>query len=98
MTAPSVIPRAVHPRGQMLILPTKCAGNESEWDRGQEQTPIKAVEYLWQMEHTEQLINPFWGWCHVGDDEFDNHNNCITGVFHVMHITAVIPILRETEL
>lgn len=59
MTAPSVIPRAVYPRGQMLIPPTKCAGNESEWDRGQEQTPIKAVEYPWQMEHTEQLINPF---------------------------------------
>lgn len=40
MTAPSVIPHAVQPRGQMLIPPTKCAGNESEWDRGQEQTPI----------------------------------------------------------
>lgn len=51
MTAPSVIPRAVQPRGKMLIPPTKCAGNESEWDRGQEQTPIKAVEYHWQMEH-----------------------------------------------
>lgn len=40
MTATNVIPHAVQPRGQMLIPPTKCAGNESEWDRGQEQTPI----------------------------------------------------------
>ncbi|RMC06672.1 hypothetical protein DUI87_16111 [Hirundo rustica rustica] len=73
-------------------------GNENEWDRGQEQTPIKAVEYHWQMEHTEQLINPFLGWYHVGDDEFDNCNSCITGILQVMHNTAVIPILRETEL
>lgn len=48
-----VILRAVQPRGQMLIPPTKYAGNENEWDRGQEQIPIKAVEYHWQMEHTE---------------------------------------------
>lgn len=59
MTAPSVIPRAVQPCGQMLIPPTERAGNEGEWDRGQEQTPIKAVKYRWQPEHTEQLINSF---------------------------------------
>lgn len=98
MTAPSVIPRAVQPHGQILIPLTKYAGNENEWDRGQKQTPIKAVDYHWQMEHTDQLINPFWGWYHVGDDEFDNCNSCITGILHVMHITAVIPILREREL
>lgn len=98
MTAPSVIPCAVQLCGQMLIPPTKCAGNESEQDRGQEQIPIKAVEYHWQMEHTEQLINPFLGWYHVGDDEFDNCNSCITAIMHVMHNTAVIPMLRETEL
>lgn len=98
MTAPSVIPCAVQPCGQMLIPPTKCACNESEQDRGQEQTPIKAVEYHWQMKHTEQLINPFLGRYHVGDDEFDNCNICITGILHVMHSTAVIPVLRETKL
>lgn len=43
MTAPSVMPCDVQPCGQMLIPPTKRTGNESEWDRGQEQTPIKAV-------------------------------------------------------
>jgi len=59
MTAPSVIPRAVQLRGQMLIPPTKRAGNESEWDRGREQTPVKATKYCWQPEHTEQLINSF---------------------------------------
>lgn len=59
MTAPTVIPPAVQPCGQILIPPTKRAGNESEWDGGQEQTPIKAVKYRWQLEHTEQLINSF---------------------------------------
>lgn len=47
---------------------------------------------------TEELINPFLGWYHAGDDEFDNCNSCITAILHVMYNTAVIPILRETEL
>lgn len=84
--------------GQILVPPTKSAGNESEQDRGQEQTPIKAVESHRQMEHPEQLINPFLGWYHVGGGEFDNCNICITGILHVMHNTAVSPMLRETEL
>lgn len=60
MTAFSVIPRAVQLCGQMVIPPTKRTGNESEWDRGQEQTLIKAVQHHRRPEHTEQLTNSFW--------------------------------------